>query len=608
MEQLQSIQNTLDEELDVKKITDRVHAFLKALLFYEEEVLTFYEEEVLERLGSLEDDALKKAKDALQTAKDASEDLISVTQPFARYSGPFRLENIIEYISSLIEKSKESYRSFIDALGNVVKHIDSNMEISVDVLGTTKQISAKDAISSLLGKEESSIPAIHSIKSFTEDMRKIGTGFLEEHLKPIKNAISENISKVEKIRETIRDKEVSYSQSKAIQEALVALQESRTKIEELDSKWKEILCNTKDYSGGRGKAIPTTIFEKLKEKLKDANSKALGLESVIASLGNASETGDSQRDGSISQEDDSAKLGSPSAGSSVPSPSDTAKLEVGDKAALDLESMDISLGNVSETGDSQRKAAETRDDIETRTERSFSGMQIVSRLGTGSFFGNLCLVFMVVLGIQALLWGLGQLDTAVGVSWNTALYSVAVAGIIGYQLWVLSRSYRTEGVSGMLRQDWSAIGCMVPMMVGLPHAGMIRSGVYSLTMAASGAVVLYVQDAMRSGMSLKQVCAIGGGNLVLAVACLAGSKKLFMPGACGLSQRICVGLVVFVALLVVVSYAEKGRSGGKKYSSTVGSVVFVMTLAAVTLGSWVCGRDCHGVYEGSTEMTGASVL
>ncbi|UYI26734.1 DUF1686 domain-containing protein [Encephalitozoon cuniculi] len=189
--------------------------------------------------------------------------------------------------------------------------------------------------------------------------------------------------------------------------------------------------------------------------------------------------------------------------------------------------------------------------------------------------------------------------STLGVSWNTALYSLAVAGAVTYQLWVLAEGCRRGGAGSMARQGWSAVACMAPMLVAVPHAGVIRSSMYSVAVAGLAAVTLYVQDAARRGMPWREACAVGAGNAVLAAACAAGSVAP-ADGVCGRPFWVWMGVVVFVSLLLAVSYAERGGRGQKaeECGDAVASVLLVTTVVVGTIGSLVCGRAYHEMYVG----------
>ncbi|UYI26738.1 DUF1686 domain-containing protein [Encephalitozoon cuniculi] len=223
----------------------------------------------------------------------------------------------------------------------------------------------------------------------------------------------------------------------------------------------------------------------------------------------------------------------------------------------------------------------------------------VASLDTGRPFGNLCLVFVLVLAVQGLLRVSGMEHSTLGVSWNTALYSLAVAGAVTYQLWVLAEGCRRGGAGSMARQGWSAVACMAPMLVAVPHAGVIRSSMYSVAVAGLAAVTLYVQDAARRGMPWREACAVGAGNAVLAAVCAAGSVAP-ADGVCGRPFWVWMGVVVFVSLLLAVSYAERGGRGQKaeECGDAVASVLLVTTVVVGTIGSLVCGRAYHEMYVG----------
>ncbi|CAD27085.2 hypothetical protein [Encephalitozoon cuniculi GB-M1] len=201
---------------------------------------------------------------------------------------------------------------------------------------------------------------------------------------------------------------------------------------------------------------------------------------------------------------------------------------------------------------------------------------------------RLGLVFAAILVVQCILWYLEEEDSATRRAWNTGVYSLAVAGTIVYQVWRLATRYRDDGVIGMLREEWTAVGCIVPMAAGLLHGGVVRSSVYSMTVAGIGAVMMAVQGGVLCGMSLMQVCVVVCGNLVLGALCVGGDGEW--------SLYLCVAAVVFASVLLLV--LNVGGGGEKSVGEGIESMVFVMSMLVCVCVSYVCGRDYDMVYGG----------
>ncbi|UYI26848.1 DUF1686 domain-containing protein [Encephalitozoon cuniculi] len=205
-----------------------------------------------------------------------------------------------------------------------------------------------------------------------------------------------------------------------------------------------------------------------------------------------------------------------------------------------------------------------KEELEEVDGRMFGQEPIVDRTekppiqsdGISNLFRNLRLVFAAILVVQCILWYLEEEDSATRRAWNTGVYSLAVAGTIVYQVWRLAARYRDDGVIGMLREEWTAVGCIVPMAAGLLHGGVVRSSVYSMTVAGIGAVMMAVQGGVLCGMSLMQVCVVVCGNLVLGA--------------------LCVAAVVFASVLLLVLNVGGGRE--KSVGEGIESTVFVMSM------------------------------
>ncbi|UYI26801.1 DUF1686 domain-containing protein [Encephalitozoon cuniculi] len=197
--------------------------------------------------------------------------------------------------------------------------------------------------------------------------------------------------------------------------------------------------------------------------------------------------------------------------------------------------------------------------------------------------GRLGLVFAAILVVQCILWYLEEEDSATRRAWNTGVYSLAVAGTIVYQVWRLATRYRDDGVIGMLREEWTAVGCIVPMAAGLLHGGVVRSSVYSMTVAGIGAVMMAVQGGVLCGMSLMQVCVVVCGNLVLGALCVGGDGEW--------SLYLCVAAVAFASALLLV--LNVGGGGEKSVGEGVESMVFVMSML-------VCVCVCRMCVDGTT--------
>nr|CDI30152.1 NewinterC2i [Encephalitozoon cuniculi GB-M1] len=225
----------------------------------------------------------------------------------------------------------------------------------------------------------------------------------------------------------------------------------------------------------------------------------------------------------------------------------------------------------------------------------------------------LCFMFIAILAIHSFLHLAEDKNSRVKTRWNTALYSLAVAGTIMHQMWVLwggGWNWHEDGTSDVLRNVWSVLGCLAPVAVELLNAGSIESGVYSLTVAGVSIASMCGQRLIQCGMSWKQMCVFCAGHVLLAVACFAEPSKhplLDTYGRCGM---VCIGLTVLIALLLLVSYMDEA-DGEKASASGSGAVVmnclFVMSVAVTTFASWVSSRDYFMTCRrGTDDMTGTA--
>ncbi|UYI26739.1 DUF1686 domain-containing protein [Encephalitozoon cuniculi] len=527
---LKGISASLDSEtIDPGQFNEIIARFLEALLFYEEEVLG----KVMDSLemtkkeeGADPSSAFKAVSEALAVdslnALEAALDVLEALRkavsenPITTSSDQdIKLEEFLLCINGLVKEFQDLYKAFIEALKRLLPHIDESTKIDV-TSHHPEMISLKDVVLSLLGMKEYSIDYNTPLKDFSENMCQLGANALENSFKPIFDSTS---SILEKSKEAIESKNISEEQRKGLVDACNALAECLRRL--LEAREESI------NSLGSGEAFET-LFGELKERLEEMVTEAENLQTRIKSLQPI--------------DDGTPKDATPE----VPK-KDPSKAEGEDKEPLE------------EAPSPVRRA--------------------VASLDTGRPFGNLCVVFVLVLAVQGLLRVSGMEHSTLGVSWNTALYSLAVAGAVTYQLWVLAEGCRRGGAGSMARQGWSAVACMAPMLVAVPHAGVIRSSMYSVAVAGLAAVTLYVQDAARRGMPWREACAVGAGNAVLAAACAAGSVAP-ADGVCGRPFWVWMGVVVFVGLLLAVSYAERG---GKRAEGG---------------GVWGCGCECAACDDG----------
>ncbi|KMV64981.1 hypothetical protein M970_110190 [Encephalitozoon cuniculi EcunIII-L] len=215
-----------------------------------------------------------------------------------------------------------------------------------------------------------------------------------------------------------------------------------------------------------------------------------------------------------------------------------------------------------------------------------------SFLGFG-FYEFLCIVFI---GSLAIFLYLGEEDTTAARSWNTGVYLLAVVGGIAYQAWRLATRYRDDGVVEMLREEWTAAGCIVPMAAALLHGGVIRSSVYSMTVVGIVAAAVCVQGLASRKMPRRQMCMVAGGILGLGALCAAGDRKMLLDSY-EWRRWMCAGVVVFAALALLMLYADV-PGDEEKTAKGAGEIVFLMSMAVLTGVSLVCGRDYCMVYGG----------
>ncbi|UYI26741.1 DUF1686 domain-containing protein [Encephalitozoon cuniculi] len=338
-------------------------------------------------------------------------------------------------------------------------------------------------------------------------------------------------------------------------------------------------------SPGEDKEDSDVSLDKLKEKLEETVRKVEGLKAKIRGLKGMDD--DTPKDTAPPRVPEKAPSEVTEEVSGKDLDKDPSRVESEDKELLEEEvakeipekvPVEVTEEVSGKDPDKDPSKAEG-EDKEPLEEAPSPVRRAVASLDTGRPFGNLCLVFVLVLAVQGLLRVSGMEHSTLGVSWNTALYSLAVAGAVTYQLWVLAEGCRRGGAGSMARQGWSAVACMAPMLVAVPHAGVIRSSMYSVAVAGLAAVTLYVQDAARRGMPWREACAVGAGNAVLAAACAAGSVAP-ADGVCGRPFWVWMGVVVFVSLLLAVSYAERG---GKRAEGG---------------GVWGCGCECAACDDG----------
>ncbi|AFN83769.1 hypothetical protein EROM_091530 [Encephalitozoon romaleae SJ-2008] len=198
---------------------------------------------------------------------------------------------------------------------------------------------------------------------------------------------------------------------------------------------------------------------------------------------------------------------------------------------------------------------------------------------------DLYLVFVFVLCIQTLLYYITQKHPKVWKVCNTTLYSLTVGGSILYLVWVVIKSYRSEGrMKEILRQRLSGVISMIPMVVGIHHTEMIECGTYTLTMMGISAIMVYAQDLVENKMTWRQICVVGVRNAILAIAYCCEILRMFMRNEYRLRCCVCGGVVIFVLLVGILCYSSSMKEGSK--TRLPGNVMFVLTVVIGTFVSW----------------------
>ncbi|ADM12284.1 uncharacterized protein Eint_091560 [Encephalitozoon intestinalis ATCC 50506] len=237
-------------------------------------------------------------------------------------------------------------------------------------------------------------------------------------------------------------------------------------------------------------------------------------------------------------------------------------------------------------------------------------------INTGSLYGNLCLAFLGILVIQIIIWSFGREDeeTDFQKAWNTTVYFIAVVVSIIYLQWLANKGYKSSsGIGDTLKKEWPTILSTIPMMIGILNFGPIKSSIYALTMAATAVVMLYAQNLVRTNnMSKKGMLLVGVGNLIIILAYFTGPESSFMPTISGPNYRAYTALIIFVILLLIISYLERnlpkeevlkeGTPGTKGLAYWISYALFALTLITVTWVSYMAGSDYHQLY-GSNNST-----
>ncbi|AFM99050.1 hypothetical protein EHEL_091560 [Encephalitozoon hellem ATCC 50504] len=237
-------------------------------------------------------------------------------------------------------------------------------------------------------------------------------------------------------------------------------------------------------------------------------------------------------------------------------------------------------------------------------------IQKIKELGVG----GILIGFIIVLVIQGILWATGQHDGVIGKAWSTTLYSVATIGAMLYLVWVAKKSYNSldraysvitgevthGGIMEVLtnRETLTAIASMIPMVVGIPNMGTILSSIYGLTVAATSIVMIYVHNLSLTEMNLKEIGVVMVGNILVISLYLIGYKKSFEDDGYGPNYRMHIGMIIFVFLLLLLSFISKRKTNNTTEPGIKSHVVFTITLLVSTFVSFVAGREYRQLYGG----------
>lgn len=203
---------------------------------------------------------------------------------------------------------------------------------------------------------------------------------------------------------------------------------------------------------------------------------------------------------------------------------------------------------------------------------------------------HLLLTLLII--IYPILMRLKKEDSTTTMVYNTTMYSITVVGIIISMILSLVRNYHDDGMGGVIRKGWIGLWCIVLMGITLPHSGIIKSGMYSLTTTAIGLSMLTIQY-LSTGMSSLQATVLTIGNLLVLASYLAGYKKFFVqgltPGCC-----MCTSFLVFIVILAIMSWivGKKDQENGM-----VKNGILLMTLMTTTFVSWIAEQEYVSGYD-----------
>ncbi|KAG5860424.1 DUF1686 domain-containing protein [Encephalitozoon hellem] len=237
-------------------------------------------------------------------------------------------------------------------------------------------------------------------------------------------------------------------------------------------------------------------------------------------------------------------------------------------------------------------------------------IQKIKGLGVGSIL----IGFIIVLIIQGILWATGQHDAVIGNAWSTALYSVATLGAMLYLVWVAKKSYNSpdyaysrimgEATHSEImevltnKEILRAIASMIPMIVGIPNMGTILSSIYGLTVAATSIVMVCVHNLSLTEMNLKEIGVVMVGNILVISLYLVGYKKSLEDNAYGPNYQMHIGMIIFVFLLLFLSFISKRKTNNTTEPGIKSYAVFTITLLVSTFVSFVAGHEYRQLYGG----------
>ncbi|AFM99005.1 hypothetical protein EHEL_091100 [Encephalitozoon hellem ATCC 50504] len=164
--------------------------------------------------------------------------------------------------------------------------------------------------------------------------------------------------------------------------------------------------------------------------------------------------------------------------------------------------------------------------------------------------------------------------------WSTALYMLVMGGCTLWLAWIMRKIWGGAITEKVLIKVLGGAIYMIPVTINI-FSTAIESEI-CLEMIGIGGMLMYAQDLILNGMTWKQMCVVGTGNIILAIGCVCKALGMLERGKHGPAYLEGGIIIIFVILVGILCYCRSIRKG-EKIGGTLGNVMFILAMSILTM-------------------------